>query len=179
LPPADVRIVAAFVEQQPDSARAAESLRHLGCLVPGIAAALPQNARAKHSRALTERVRFECLFPLPCHQQSATEEPGALRQMLCLKRAVAAERRENPDAEHARALRETAPRDELIVAAEIDHDGNGPPDQSIRPARGIQVRVITARIDDQERLVGVDVVPCPADDDLAERRVGFDLELLR
>src|SRR5580698_2281950 len=84
-----VRIVATFIEQQPESARAAESLRHLACLVRGIAAALPENARAKHSGTLTKCVGFEGLFPLPRHQQSTTEEAGALRQVLCLKRAIA------------------------------------------------------------------------------------------
>src|ERR1017187_5735614 len=66
----NIRIVAAFVQQQPEAARAAKSLRHLGCFVRGITAALPEDAGAELRGSLTERVRFEGLPPLPRHQQS-------------------------------------------------------------------------------------------------------------
>ena len=69
-------------------------------------------------------------------------------------------------------------RNELIVAAEIDDDGNGTSNQSIRTTCGIQIRVVAAGIDNEERFVRVHVVARSTYDDFAEGRVSLDLEFL-
>ena len=104
-------------------------------------------------------------------EQSAAEQRRALRAVLRDVGVVASAVRQDADAPETATLRETPPAFVAVAASEVYHDGNRPACESVRAGGRVEVNIIATRINDQQRVVAVNVVVGRADNDLAQRRV--------